>query len=555
MEREAPTGQAMVISLAVLGGATAIAIAASMPLAWEWAALPYGIMAVDSTLTAIGLDRRTKVQRAVVRALGAVNTGQLDEADKALADAQRLAEGGPRVAAPDVVRAEIALHRGEANTVFDACNAIIRDAKIFKRRRFSILFVFDDGVPAAIAYAIATQSLARVGQGDLDGAIADADAIDRAASVTLGVMARARLARAAAAARKCDLDEVSRVVEADPTLFAHATPRERALAAALTRLARRRLGGYRAPGTASDGGAPGPVASWVATFVPSAAELVDEPKRALTVSVATTSPTPPPGKKKAPFSELRALTLWCALFLILLLLTRGEPVVAGAASLLGFVFVGSTALWQVRNRAHKKWLLEAQREKDGARKREALAKIALGGTWVIAGPAACDLARLLIEDGRFDEARQTAARAYRTFTKRGAYGSDLLVPMLLTQAAVAEAALGKTTDAEDDLRALEKLFPTYLGLPAAKLRIELVLAARAGKHERIAELAKERTLATSLPQREELLADLALAIAPDADRTDDDRLRTALADPLARKWIDAVAPGLTARFAKGKMPA
>lgn len=553
MEREAPTGQAMVVSLAALGGATAIAIAASMPLAWTWAALPYAVMAVDSTLTAIGLDRRTKVQRAVVRALGAVNTGQLEEADKALADAQRLAEGGPRVPAPDVVRAEIALHRGDANTVFDACNAIIRDAKIFKRRRFSILFVFDDGVPAAIAYAIATRSLARVAQGDLDGAIGDADAIDRAASVTLGVIARARLARAAAAARKGDLDEVSRVVEADPTIFAHATPRERALAAALTRLARRRLGGYRAPGTPSDGGAPGPVASWVATFVPSAAELVDEPKRALT-AVATTTPSAA-AKKKAPFSELRALTLWCALFLVLLLLTHGEPVVAGFASLLGFVFVLSTSLWQVRNRAHKKWLLEAQRTKDGAQKREMLAKIALGGTWVIAGPAACDLARLLIEDGRFDEARQTAARAYRTFTKRGAYGSDLLVPMLLTQAAVAEAALGKTTDAEDDLRALEKLFPTYLGLPAAKLRIELVLAARAGKHERVAELAKQRTLGTSLPQREELLADLALAVAPEADGTDDERLRTALADPLARKWIDAVAPGLTERFAKGKMPA
>lgn len=168
---------------------------------------------------------------------------------------------------------------------------------------------------------------------------------------------------------------------------------------------------------------------------------------------------------------------------------------------------------------------------------------------VIAATALYDLARLHAASGDF-EAAVKAAKAgpsRANIASLRSQVSDGLLPALVSELAVAEAALGRTADAEGHLATLARDYPVFPGVPATLVRVRLVEAVSRGDVSVAARVAKGCTLALALSRREELLADLAI-LAVSADANERARLAADLEeDPALRGWVDRIAPELCDR--------
>jgi hypothetical protein len=111
---------------------------------------------------------------------------------------------------------------------------------------------------------------------------------------------------------------------------------------------------------------------------------------------------------------------------------------------------------------------------------------------------------------------------------------------------------GRTDEALAELDAIAKQHPAWSSRAVAEVRIRLLAAVRRGDLETARAVA--RGVAPELPMslRDEVLADLVLATAPDgSSREEQERLDAELRDDASlRTGIDAVAPGMRDELAR-----
>jgi hypothetical protein len=446
-----------------------------------------------------------------------------------------------------------------------------------------------------VAAAHAIRGLAFAALGDATKAKADADAAETSVDATPEVIARARLVRALLASRAAYHEVAFRTFlgENARLVLEHAMPRERALLRALRRLARSpQRSVYREPARANDDRAPSKLASWIATVAPEAAAYVEGDRlladridveaipsgvpsdvRALRSARAGASAAP---RTKTPVRTLVALAAFAAALVatweVLLkphgqLDAPGQPVVMHAPeswldgafiNALPFVLaaIGFITLTSFTRRQERQLSLARRLVALGhrVRARPALESLVTVRNGMVAATAGLELARIAATEAAFAEAisRCDAAIARVHSQPLRAAASDILLPSLMTESAVAMAARGGLEDADAELAVLCRDFPTYPRLASSQLRVRLVRSVRAGDRDAACAMARARTAELPLPYREDVLADLVLASRGELSELDLERLDAELRDDAElRKWIDAVGPGLRDEAAAG----
>lgn len=133
-----------------------------------------------------------------------------------------------------------------------------------------------------------------------------------------------------------------------------------------------------------------------------------------------------------------------------------------------------------------------------------------------------------------------------------ALNSDVLVPELIAQRAFVLAAMGREAEADAELATLAREHPTFAFLTRSMLRVRMVQALRRRDVEAAVRLARERTPELPLNRRDELLADIVLALSGgQVAEGEVERLLSELAeDSELAAWIDFMAPDARTRLAE-----
>jgi tetratricopeptide (TPR) repeat protein len=543
------------------------------------------VLALGMAGGAMGMGRsigkRIEAVQLTNTAVQHLTRGDLQATEEALAAIPAVATRRGIVArAVGTLRALIALYEGRLEeSVSYATSAIEGRLGLFTR-------TFESGQVAA---AHAVRGLAYAALGDTAKAKADADDAESSVDASPEVIARARMVRALLASRAAYHEEAFRMYLAANArlVLEHAWPRERALFRALRRMSRSpQRSVYREPSRMQDDRAPSKVASWIAYVAPDAAAYV-EGDRPLAQSVeeipiASGVPSGVPAllRARAGTSSVRGrgrsgrrlIAIWGSLVIVLLAVWQIlTPSSGGHASLPSEVVATTPASWfsslissvlpvaavgvafvilmSLSRRQHRSLALARRQAALGHRDRArpTLESLTEASDGLVAAAAGLELAKLAATEANFAEAisRCDAAIARVHAQPLRAVASDLLLPALLTESAVATAARGGLEDADAELTVLCRDFPTYPHLASAQLRVRLVRAVRAGDRDAACQLARARTADLPLPYREDVLADLVLASRRDVAEEDLARLDAELReDEGLRRWIDAIAPGL-----------
>jgi hypothetical protein len=553
---------------------------------WSIYVLPY----VALSGGALWLGRHYRAQLTAVKinnaAFQRMTRGQLDEAEALLASIPPRGSGGVVGRAMAGQRALIALERGNLDEA-------VRQATLGAKAWTGI--ANRSSAKSQRAGALGLRGLAYAAKGELAKAQADAEAAEAIGEATPEAVARAGVVRAIVLSRGGKHDELAAYLAANaPLLLEYAEPKERAIVRALSRMTRGAgKSVYREPAKPGDEDAPTKIASFVALLAPEAASFADD-RRPIAATLDTAEAMPASAAHVNAILEVRAraarsvrsrsgtkvIGLWLLLVFMFLaiwqFLTPAErhapppratpaPVQVEADRAEGdngsfaitlaggaVVMVGLVALVVLlRGRVARK-LARAKRaaavgDVDGARR--TLWSLANHANALVGATANYELARIAARAGAFPDAvgfceaglRRVAAPATR------ANASDILFPGLVTELAVAQAALGRTDESAAELAILAREFPDYAYLSAAQLRARLVAAARDEDWTAAARVACERTAELPIPRREELLADLAVAATSTTGDDERHRLASELADASLAHWIDAVAPRLRER--------
>jgi hypothetical protein len=181
--------------------------------------------------------------------------------------------------------------------------------------------------------------------------------------------------------------------------------------------------------------------------------------------------------------------------------------------------------------------------------RAALERIADTHDPITGGHACLALAELDLRAGDFEGAVSHAAKGLAPLDRRlmRATASDVLIPSLRAQRALAHAALGHS---EDALREAEALGDDYASRGRTLYSVKLVVLAREGSLEEAARLAEARPAGVALDRPIEALSDLVRAThsASGLGLAETQRLQGELAEPSLRKWLTAAAPLALAAF-------
>jgi len=477
------------------------------------------------------------------------------------------------------LRAMIALYEGRLEeSVTFATNAVDGRRGLFTG--------LEEGPQIAAAHGV--RGLAHAALGDAASAKLDADAAETSVDASPEVIARARLVRAILASRAAYHEEAFRAYLATNArlVLEHAMPRERALFRALRRMSRSpQRSVYREQGRMKDDQAPSKLASWIAYVAPEAAAYVEGDRllaeradedvipsgvpsdvRALRTARASATSANDPARRRRRLLMLSAALLALVVFASKVLTpsspsastpNAGEPLGPTSwthdAFTILFPLAVAAIVWTMfmaLRRRRSRTLSLARRLAaigDRARAKPTLVRLTSSGDGMIAATAGLELARIAATEADFAEAISRCDAAIARVSKQPlrAHASDILLPSLMTESAVAMAARGGLEEADAELAILCRDFPTYPRLSSSLLRVRLVRAMRAGDRDDACSIARSRTADLPLPYREDVLADLALASRGDATEEDLARLDAELHDDgELRAWLDAVAPGL-----------
>ena len=178
------------------------------------------------------------------------------------------------------------------------------------------------------------------------------------------------------------------------------------------------------------------------------------------------------------------------------------------------------------------------------------------GQSLVAAQAVWLRARHLEQQANFVEALASCDRALATIHAQP-YGirnaaALALTPSVLGQRATVLAALGREPEAYAELATIASQHGAFAYRAVFEQRVRLVAAVRRGDRDAARAVARERTGELPLPLRDELLADLVLATAPEgASREEQERVDAELrADRALAAWVDAIAPGLRDELAR-----
>jgi hypothetical protein len=514
--------------------------------------------------------------RAQLRALQAaglavqkLTRGEIPEAE-ALLDAipERIARKRVVARVVAIQRAMIAIDRGQpAEAVARTTSALVEpDGRMYG--------AFDR---QQIACARSLRALAHAMQGDLERAEEDAAAANAVAEASPDVLARTRVVRAVVLARRGDDALATHLASSARVVLDHALPRERALFRALLRMTRaRKRSVYREPSPAADRDH-GRLGAWIARVAPGAAAFVDHDRLDVAPDALPAVPVSTPeamiaveaarrrsaGKAGTSLSTTSTIAVWVGLAGALLFSwqamrapsARGVDLGAlfDVAILATFVLVAALAAARsVRALKQERAVAAARREAivgDVAKATRALEKLASSAGALVAANARLALAKLAAADAEFTRvmAHCDAGLARVNAQPMRARAADMLLPSLVVESAVANAATGRFAEADAEIAMLCRDFPTYALLAVAQARVRLVRAARARDVDAAAAVARARTPELWLPRQEDFLCDLALAASRSTGVTDDERAslgRELAEDRRLAAWIDAVAPAI-----------
>lgn len=451
--------------------------------------------------------------------------------------------------------------------------------------------------------ALALRALLRAASGDAAGAREDAEAVRTAIRsapqglATLGgeedsllaAMARAELAEAIVLERTGGRDALREHLARCRELLIEGSPRrERALVRAYERmLASKSTTPYRRhrEGASAAGEEP-PLADWMERFSPSAAAHAVAAPAPITASesepVAPAASAKPasPRAKASLAARMKKLLPLVGLLIPLLIVpveawmsdahdegtsdAQGEETgdaddEEGSSSAplwpMALLFAGVALYLGNMRRLQRRLELGlaqlARRDLEAAS--ATFASLSESSLSLVTAQARLALARLAARRADFAAAFAHADAGIAHLA--GRFGrvaaSDIVYPELVAERAFAMAASGKSEEAAAEVSVLRPPFPF---LARTRFRVGLLSLVREGRLDDAARLVAASSQDLPIDPRVELLADLVAAAAPSATPTAAaiERVERELrADPDARKWIEAVAPGLTGAMRAG----
>ena len=532
----------------------------------------------------IGLFSRRQTDAVLFNnaAFDLVSRGRIAEAE-ALLDAVPLKSGNIRRAV-EVQRAMIALRRADAKKAEKHAEAAMVAGRGFWTA---------DAEKAQECVAQAIRAIARASMGEEAVALEDVRSVRASDASTTEALGRAAVAEAIVLAKKDDRDALAKCLRSAAPLLDYIAPRERALLRAFRRMIEVRAGSvYREPGRQAEPDREEPMlGEWVAQIVPQAAAFVPEAERrpetnALETGVpesfavrAGSESISRQSKKQVPVK--RVLALWVVLIVMFLTIWQflspadhrapapeplPEPQAAGALplTLVSFavfavfsLLIARIAFAIRRARRNAVSLRDAMRDlatADVERATSKLNALVKTGDDSSAASALLSLAVLAERGCRMKDSLAACdagiARISRNAAVRAA-NSDLLVPELIGQRAFVLAALGRDQEASAELATLGREHPTFAYLTRAVFRVRLAQALRGRQLSAAVDVARERTPELPLSRRDELLADIVLAISGGKlVEGEIERIASELReDKELATWIDFMAPGAREQLA------
>jgi hypothetical protein len=348
---------------------------------------------------------------------------------------------------------------------------------------------------------------------------------------------------------------------------------------------------YREPGRISEPTHDEPLlGEWVSKIVPEAAAFVPKAHRrdqsqslsvfsanASTVSgsatIAQTS-----SKQSKKHSVKRTLALWVALVVLFLTLwqyltpdaettTAGPPIAltnGDVGSIMAAIVLVAIAALAIRiytsMRSHRR--SEVALRRAGRKLAEGDSRGYVAALDAIVNrrpdsPASSALHAMSLFSERDCELENALAFADAGLARISRYpsiramNSDILVPELIAQRAFVLAALHRDAEADAELAVLGRDHSTFAFMTRSLFRVRLLQALRRDDHAEAARLARERTPELPLSRRDEMLADIVLALeGGDVVEGELERIAAELADdPQLAKWIDRMTPGARAKVA------
>lgn len=516
----------------VAGGA-AIAIASLGAIVWG-GPLGYGIAAAGTVLGALfahsGIElRRTGAALPVYTQLvAAMGEGRLDDAAMMIAAfyAEPVAQEPLVRRVLSTVHAALSTARGD----FEEARESASEAIAIPRRRDR---VWDD------VLQLEARSHRALANAVLGGPVADdVEAIDKASNAVSSLLARAVLASAVVLARSEQKKELGEHLAKNATLvLEHAQPAERALFRALRGYARAAsIAVYREPPRAAGDGT---IRAWIGKIVPAAlpfapsehtganeaaeTPIVDDARSAQVRMWRVGSIA---GKRRS----LRPIAVALASLLAMLYL----PLEVGAGTvLLGVLLFAVYTYLRAYGAGDQTAILAAERDIALGRTATAskvLRRVARRGS-SLGAAAGHRLAVLANREGAFETTLEEVEAALALCKQPGVLEatSSFVIPGLLTENAVALAALQRFDEAEGELETLQQGFPGYALIASARFRVRLLIAVARGDQEAAAAIAATRTPHLALDLGTDLLADHALG-----DRSFEADLD---ATPMAAAWL------------------
>lgn len=554
-----------------------------------------GLAVLTALYAFIGVRSGGNAQGVVLHNLAfeRATRGLLDEAEALSARIpERLRTRGSLARAQGLLHALIAFQRGRLEEgVVHATRTIETEESAFGFAATPQYAVSGLGLRALLLASLGREKEAR----------ADVERAEKSPSLTPAAWARCKLASAILASKDdARREELVRVLRESRRGVEHLSPRERVLFRALERMVRiDARAAYREPGKRVEQAEAQGLSDWVSKIVPAAGAFVPQaaPPTADTAAPPDDVVQPRPAAmqeaaeasmaavRKARVTQnpaVKRLLLWVSFVVVL----GGLYAFLGNAGLWGFLpsdtadslpseaaqsAMPSALSWlpialvvflvlvialrvrlqrRIANELSQVAMLRIRGEDDAyARKLDALSA---SKTPVVAASGLYSRAVLGESAGRFDAALRDVDAAMAKLhvshaTKVAAH--DMLLPSIVAERAFLLAVMGRTVEAEGELEALARDYPSYPFATGAHLRIRAALALRAGDEARARQIAGERTMDMPIPVRDEVLYDL-LDLASSANPSRDERARMIEElerDPEVARWVDAAADGLRER--------
>ncbi len=425
--------------------------------------------------------------------------------------------------------------------------------------------------------------------GDVTGARSDLEALGRIAMKGPDAEASASLAEALLLRRAGDAKGLAASLDRNWQLLMESTsPRERALVRALRWSSRQRDVAYRTPTREQANNPEGSLEAWLEAVFPGAGDLAEDtipegppgtpasPRERARVrspgtDVSALPAVSPPARPSWPLGSgfPRLLVLWVVLIVAFLAIwqfmgtpDRAEPVASAPAGEFGWlvptavlfyaVLLGGV-IWRMK-RAQRAFLKAAALiPRDARAAHDELVRWTRSGLKQLAAQAHLMLAGLAERAADYQVALAHADAGLRSLRRYAAKAAayDAVLPGLRAMRALAFAGLDQRSKAEAELMAIERGFPSFFFLERSRVRVQLLLAVRAGDYQAAARIAADRSPDLPISYRDDVLGEIAQAVAPGQPvaRTRLNRLRHEIeVDPVLARWLDVTAPGLMDRF-------